>query len=166
MFANLLILSYILVVIIYGIFKRINCFDSFTSGVKEGTITVLNMFSYFLSFVLLVSLIESCGLIQDLEKIFSNLRFSPLILIQMLMRPISSGSSYTLMLEIYEVYGVDSFSGILSTFIHTVSDASIYIIVFYFGAVGIKRYSKVLWIGILINLFGFIISYLIVSWLF
>ncbi|MDD3999700.1 MAG: hypothetical protein PHX62_02240 [Bacilli bacterium] len=166
MSASYLILAYIIIVISYGFFKKINCFEAFTEGVKEGSITVVNMFSYFLGFVFLVTLIENCGLIQDLESLIKNTQFSPLIIIQMLMRPFSSGSSYTIMLQIYEVSGVDSYSGVLSTFIHTVSDASVYIIVFYFGAANIKKYKYALWIGLLINLLGFILSWLIVEYIF
>ncbi|MGI6767617.1 MAG: hypothetical protein ACOX43_00755 [Bacilli bacterium] len=159
MFVNILLVAYILIVIVYGLIKKVNCFEAFTNGIKEGTVTVLNMYSYFLGFVLLVSLIESCGIINDLENLFRNLGFSPLIIIQALMRPFSSGSSYALMLEIYQTEGVDSFSGVLATFIHTVSDASIYIIVFFSAAAGIKKYGRALWIGVLINIIGFVISY-------
>lgn len=159
MFVNILLVAYILIVIVYGLIKKVNCFEAFTNGIKEGTVTVLNMYSFFLGFVLLVSLIESCGIINDLENLFRNLGFSPLIIIQALMRPFSSGSSYALMLEIYQTEGVDSFSGVLATFIHTVSDASIYIIVFFSAAAGIKKYGRALWIGVLINIIGFVISY-------
>lgn len=162
MFINYLLISYILIVICYGLFKRVNCFEAFTAGVKEGTVTVINMYSYFLGFVLLVNLIESCGIIADLKSLFQNLDFTPLVFIQALLRPFSSASSYALMLEIYQTSGVDSFSGILSTCIHTVSDASIFIIVFYCAAAGIKKYTKALWIGVLVNILGFLLSYLFV----
>ena len=142
MFVNILLIAYIIIVIGYGLIKKVNCFEAFTTGVKEGTITVINMFSYFLGFVLLVSLIESCGIVSDFENLFRNIGFSPLVIVQAFLRPFSSGSSYALMIEIYQTAGVDSFSGVLSTFIHTVSDASIYIIVFFSAAAGIKKYGR------------------------
>jgi spore maturation protein B len=165
MLGEYLIIAYFLLVIIYGIIKKTNCLEAFTNGVREGTITILNMFSYLLGFVLLVRLLESCGLIEDLQRHFLPASFSPLIFVQALMRPFSTGSSYALMLEVYQTCGADSFSGVLSTFIHTVSDASVYIIGFFFAAVGIKKYPRALWIGVLLNILGFILAILAVRFL-
>lgn len=164
MLSEYLIIIYFLFVIVYGLLRKTNCLEAFTNGVREGTTTILNMFSYFLGFVLLVKLLESCGVIEDLNKILPD-SISPLIYIQALMRPFSTGSSYTLMLEVYQTIGVDSFSGVLSTFIHTVSDASIYIVGFFFTAVGIKKYPHALWIGVLVNVIGFIMAFLVVKYL-
>ena len=80
----------------------------------------------------------------------------------MLLRPFSGSSSLAMMVEVYEKYGPDSFTGMLTTFIHTITDSTIYITVFYLSAVGIKKYGKVIWIGLLINILGFILSFLIV----
>lgn len=161
MASDYLILGYFLIVLVYAFFKKTNIWDSFTIGIKEGTITVLNMFSYLLGFVFLVAILESCGIFQDLEKIFFlNSSLSPLIFIQTLLRPFSTASSYTIMLEIYSNNGPDSFSGVLSAFIHSLSDASIYIIGFFFTAAGIRKYPHAFWIGFLTNILGFILAFL------
>lgn len=160
--SNYFIIGYIILVIIYGVIKKVNCFNSFTTGVKEGSVTVVNMFTYILGFVFLISLIESCGILEDLETKYLYTELSPILIVQALMRPFSGSSSYTMMLEIYEKYGVDSFAGVLTTFIHTVTDSTIYIIVFYFAAIGIKKYKNVIWMGLILNMLGFILSFLVV----
>jgi spore maturation protein SpmB len=70
------------------------------------------------------------------------------------------------MLDIYEKIGPDSFEGLFSTFIHTISDSSIYIIAFYFGAVEIKKYKNVISFGVILNILGYLLSILIIYFLF
>jgi|CZCB01.1.fsa_nt_gi spore maturation protein B len=156
------IAAFIAFVIIYGLLKKCNCLGSFAGGVKEGATTVVNMYVYILGFVLLIALIENCGIVSDLERFRFSGIVSPIIFVQMLLRPFSGSSSLAMMVEVYEKYGPDSFTGMLTTFIHTITDSTIYITVFYLSAVGIKKYGKVIWIGLLINILGFILSFLIV----
>jgi len=159
------LLGFILVIIIIATIKKTNVFNAFGTGIKEGTTNVINMFSYIFLFILMLSLIESCGIIKDLEKLVLFKGFSPVIIIQILMRPFSGSSSLTMMMNIYETYGPDSFAGLFATFIHTITDSTIYIVSFYFTVVGIKRYSKVISIGLIINIIGFVLSFIIVYYL-
>lgn len=156
--SSYLIIFYIIFVFIYGLINKVNCFDSFTKGVREGTKTVLNMFTYIIGFVFMIKIIFASGVLEFLEQsIFKN-TFSPIMIIQMLVRPFSGSSSYVMMLDIYTNYGVDSFEGLLSTFIHTISDSSIYIIVFYFGVINIKKYNREIIFGIIINILGYLLA--------
>ena len=164
--SSYLIIGYIIIVLIFGIVNKVNCFESFTVGVKEGTKTVLNMFTYILGFVFMVKLIESSGILLFFEETVFKNTFSPIMLVQMLIRPFSGSSSYIVMLDIYASYGPDSFEGLLSTFIHTISDSSMYMIVFYFGAIGIKKYKGVISLGLIINILGYLLSIAIIYLVF
>lgn len=164
--SSYLIIGYIILVLLFGIINKVNCFDSFTIGVKEGTKTVVNMFTFILGFVFMINLIESSGILKFLENTLFKNTFSPIMLIQMLIRPFSGSSSYIMMLDIYEKIGPDSFEGLFSTFIHTISDSSIYIIAFYFGAVEIKKYKNVISFGVILNILGYLLSILIIYFLF
>lgn len=164
--SSYIIIGYIILVLLFGIFNKVNCFESFTVGVKEGTKTVVNMFTFILGFIFMIKLIESSGILIFLEeKVFKN-TFSPIMIVQMIIRPFSGSSSYIMMLDIYSKYGPDSFEGLLSTFIHTISDSSIYIIAFYFGTIEIKKYKDVITYGVVINILGFILSIAIIYFLF
>lgn len=158
--SNYFVIGYIVLVLLYGLIKKVTCFNAFINGVKEGTVTVMNMFSYLLAFVFLLEMITSCGILEDLQTGIFSETFSPILLVQMLMRPFSGSSSSAMMLGIFESSGVDSFEGLVSSFIHTMSDSSVYMIVFYFGAVGIRKYKNVIWLGILLNVIGFLFSIL------
>lgn len=166
MSSTYLIVGYIIFVLMIGIINKVNCFESFTNGVREGTKTVVNMFTYILGFVLMVKLIEASEILIFLEETIFKNTFSPIMFIQMLIRPFSGSSSYIMMLDIYSSYGPDSFEGLLSTFIHTISDSSIYMIVFYFGAIEIKKYKGVITLGVVINLLGYILSIAIIYLVF
>ena len=147
--------TYIFIVLVVAIFKKVRAYDAFIEGVKEGTKTVLNMFSTLLTFVLVVESIKACGVLEDIgEAINTN------ILVQALIRPLSASSSMAIMLETFETYGVDSEISILSTFIHATIDTTFYIIVLYFSSCEIKKYKYSLFLGLIIILITYLLIYL------
>ena len=158
--SSVLLIIIFLVVIIYGSFKKVNCYESFISGIKEGSKSVINMFSFILTFNIAISLLNSSGI---LNYMINNLSFKYFnLVVQAMVRPFSSSSSLTIMLDIYDKYGSDSLIGLLSTFIHSVTDTTFYIISFYFGSIGIKKIGKVILCGSLVNIVGMILSCIII----
>ena len=151
------------IVIIYGVLKKVNVYDSFINGVKEGIVSVINMFSFILTFMIAINLLNSSGIIDYfINKL--NIKFIDL-LIQMIVRPFSSSSSLSIMTSIYEKHGVDSIYGVLSTFIHSVSDTTFYIITFYYGSIGIKPNGKLILSGILVNVIGNVLLIVVIYFL-
>ena len=151
------------IVIIYGVFKKVNVYDSFINGAKEGIVSVINMFSFILTFMIAINLLSSSGIIDYfINKL--NIKFIDL-LIQMIVRPFSSSSSLSIMTSIYEKHGVDSIYGVLSTFIHSVSDTTFYIITFYYGSIGIKPNGKLILSGILVNVIGNVLLIVVIFFL-
>lgn len=151
------------IVIIYGVFKKVNVYDSFINGAKEGIVSVINMFSFILTFMIAINLLNSSGIIDYfINKL--NIKFIDL-LIQMIVRPFSSSSSLSIMTSIYEKHGVDSIYGVLSTFIHSVSDTTFYIITFYYGSIGIKPNGKLILSGILVNIIGNVLLIVVIYFL-
>ena len=65
-----LIIIIFIMVIFYGMFRKIDCYNLFIEGVKEGSKTTINMFSYLLTFTILVSVIYNSGLIDYLCSLF------------------------------------------------------------------------------------------------
>ena len=118
--SSLLILICFLILLVYGLIKKVNCYECFIEGSKEGAIITVNMFSYLLVFTIAVIFLNSSGLIEYISNIF-NYKYV-IIIIQMVIRPLSSSSSLSIMLDTYNLYGVDSKISILSTLINYVSD--------------------------------------------
>ena len=158
--SSYLIIFIFLSIIIIGSINKINCFDSFMVGCKRGITTSVNMFSTLLVFTISLSFLLNCGLIEFLKEKL-NFDYS-LIIIQCLVRPMSSSASLSIMTEIYNNSGVDSFKGLLSSMIHYISDASLYIIPFYCELINFKKYNKILVLGFIINICSYIISFLLI----
>lgn len=160
--SDYLIIIIFVFIILYGYIKKVDLFQSYIDGVKSALSTIFNMFSTLIVFYIALSLLFSSGLLSYLEELL-NFKYSMLI-IQCLVRPISSSSSMSIMLECYTLYGENSFISILSTMIHYVSDASIYIITFYLGLYKINDLYNIIKYGVVINIFSFILSTILV-WL-
>lgn len=153
-----IIAGYIFIVLVIALIKKVKAYDAFLEGVKEGTQTVLNMFSTLLAFVLVVESIKACGILEDIsELINANL------LVQSIIRPLSASSSMAIMLQTYQEFGVDSRISISSTFIHSVIDTSFYIIVLYFSSCNIKNYKYAFSLALIIIFIAYILIYLVIA---
>lgn len=156
----------VLIVIVYGIYKKINVYDSFVSGASEGLLMVKNMFPSLLSMILAVNIFKNSGLIDfvflPLKSILIFLKIPFEILPVALLRPLSGSFGLALLNNIYKTFGPDSYISILSSVIQGSSDTTLYIITLYFGTVGIKKIKNALWIGLLADLFMVIISLILV----
>lgn len=153
--SSYLILFIFLGLLIIGLLKKIDCYDCFIDGAKEGAKITVNMFSYLLVFTIAVTFLNASGLIDYISNIF-NTKYI-VIGIQMLIRPISSSSSLSIMIDSYNLYGVDSKISIFSTLINYVSDSTLYIIPFYCGLYKIINYNKVIVLGLIVNMFSYLI---------
>ena len=162
--SNLIFLFIFIVVIFIGYIKKVDCYKVFMAGAKEGATNTINMFSTLLTFTIAVTLLISSGVL-DFIKEKLNFEYG-IILIQSIVRPLSSSSSLSILIDIYEKEGVDSLNAILSTMIHYTSDASLYIIPFYLGMFSIKENNKLIILGVIVNIFSYIISIIIVLILF
>ena len=154
----IVIVVYVMFIIIYGSFKKINCYDSFKNGVFDNFKILLEIFPNILALVFAVEVFTESGVLILLNNIMSNLKIPCEIIIQGLLKPISSSSSLIMMLKTFNNYGVDSKLGILSSIIQGCSDTTFYIITLYFSCVKIKDYKYALKAGLLTD----IITYLIV----
>lgn len=151
---------YILITISYSVIKKNNTYLSFTNGVKEGINIVINMFSVLVVFSICITCIENCGIINYLSIKYNNSGIINII-IQMIVRPLSNGSSYALLMSIYDKYGINSFYGFLSTFIHSTCDTLFYIITIYSSYSKVKLGIKPFIYGIITILFCYSLIFIL-----
>jgi len=160
----------IAVIIMNALFKKVNVYDVFIKGAKEGIEISVNIFPYLLAMVIAVNVLIKSNLINDLLKLLKPLFILlkvPIEIIPMaIMRPISGTATLALLNDLYLQYGVDSFIGRVASTIQGSTDTTIYIITLYFGFVGIKKIRHALWVGLLADLIGIVASILVVSLLF
>lgn len=168
--SNLFIPFILIFVISYALFKKVNVYDSFINGVKEGFPLILKMFPSLLAMILAINIFTGSGIVENffsflkpLLELF-NIPFD--ILPIAIMRPISGSFGLALLNDLYTQYGPDSFISALSSVIQGSSDTTIYIITLYFGTVGIKKIRYSLWVGLLADMVAVILSLIIVPLFF
>ncbi len=170
MISSLFIPILVLVVIIYGAYKKVNVYDSFVSGAKEGLPMVSSMFFSLLAMIFGVNIFLKSGVIDyffDFLKpilVFINIPLEVLPIA--IMRPLSGSFGLALLNDMYKVYGPDSFISVLASVIQGSSDTTLYVITLYFGTVGIKKIKYALWAGLLTDLFMVIIALILVPLFF
>lgn len=161
--ARLIIPIITLFVIVYGLIKKVNIYDEFLEGVKEGLDISLNIFPSMFAIIIAVSVFTKSNLLNDLISLINIDIFPKEILPIAIMRPISSSSSLMLLNNILSTYGPDSIAGLISSIITGSTDTTIYIIAMYYSSVKIKKIRHSLLVGLLADLACVIISILIIN---
>lgn len=161
--SNLILPILVLLVILYGIYKKNEIYDNFIEGAKESFDIVLKLFPSLLAMVLAINIFLQSNIIQ----IFKFISFIPNEVVPMIfMRPISGSSSLAILTNIYASLGPDSFAGLLASFIQGSTDTTFYIITLYFGSIGIKKIKYALWAGLFADLISVILSIIVAKYIF
>jgi spore maturation protein SpmA len=145
-FSNVTLLAIPVLFILGGARKKINVFEAFIDGAKEGFQVSIKIIPYLVGLLAAVSLFRTSGALTFLgdgfKWIFSHFnmdtRFTDVLPIAFL-RPLSGSGARALMLDNLKVFGVDSFVGHLSSVLYGSADTTFYIAALYFGAVNIKK---------------------------
>jgi len=148
---------YFIIIIIIGILNKVNIYESFLNGVKNGINTVLKMYPNLFILNLLIQVFITSNFLSLLNKNY--------LIIQMILKPISYSGSLVLMNNIYLKYSINSKVSILSSFIQFSSDTTLFIISAYLVGIFNINKSRIIKLGLLINLIGFIYS-IIFTYLF
>ena len=145
-FSNLLYVLIPVIFILGGLRKKINVFDAFIEGAKEGFEISVKIIPYLVGLLVAVSLFRTSGALTYLgdgfQWIFGHFnmdtRFVNVLPIAFL-RPLSGSGARALMLDNMKIYGPDSFLGHMSSVLYGTADTTFYIVALYFGAVNIKK---------------------------
>ncbi len=145
-FGNGLLLLIIILVILGGIYKRIDIFSSFIDGAKGGFETAVRIIPYLVGMLVAISMLRTSGtfdyIIEGMKSLFASLGTDTRFvdgLPTALVKPFSGGAARGMMVDTMTTYGADSFAGRLSSILQGSSDTTFYVVAVYFGAVGIKN---------------------------
>ncbi len=149
---------FIIVIVFYGVKKRVNVYDAFLEGAKEGLVTTFNIFPAVIAMIFAINIFLDSNFLAFLIKLISPLlgRITmPLEIIPMaLLRPVSGTASLAIMNDIFKNFGPDSFIGRLASVLQGCTDTTIYVIALYFGTVKITKIKHALWGGLFADLVG------------
>lgn len=149
---------YILIILLFGVIKKVNCFDTFLNGAGVGIKNAFNLFPTIIGIVFAVNVFTGSGIIEILSRIINHPTIVPEIFIQAFLRPLSANSSLVLMNDIYTIYGPSSVTGEISSLIQGCSDTTIYVITIYFGSISVKKTYYAVYVGLLTDLITFILA--------
>lgn len=157
----------VLFIIIYGYKKRINIYDSFLNGAKDGLVSTFNIFPSIIAMVFAINIFLKSNFIEFalgfLRPLFILLKVPIEILPMALLRPISGTSTLAIMNSIFRTNGPDSLIGRLASIIQGCTDTTFYVMSLYFGSVKILKTRYALKVGLFADLCGIIASFIIVK---
>ncbi|MGZ5219160.1 MAG: nucleoside recognition domain-containing protein [Chitinophagaceae bacterium] len=148
--SNGIILLIFLLIVLGGVYKKINIFDAFIDGAKGGFETAVRIIPYLVGLLVAISLLRNSGafefVLDGIKNIFIFFGGDTRIVDALptaLLKPLSGSGARAMMIDTLNAHGPDSFAGNLASVFRGSADTTFYIVAVYFGAVAIKntRYS-------------------------
>jgi len=148
--SNGLILLIFILIILGGVYKKIDVFDAFIQGAKGGFDTAIRIIPYLVGMLVAISMLRNSGafdlLINGFKHLFAAMGANTKFvdgLPTAIIKPFSGGGARGMMVDAMKTFGPDSFAGRLSCILQGSSDTTFYVIAVYYGAVAVKdtRYS-------------------------
>ncbi|HXC05034.1 MAG TPA: nucleoside recognition domain-containing protein [Bacteroidia bacterium] len=161
--SSFILLSIMISFIGLGAFRKIDVYNTFIEGAKEGFLTVIKLIPYIVAMLVGVAIFNAAGCMGYLQKgltIVLTYLGCPTDIVPAIptafIRPLSSSGASAITVDIINHGSVDSFAARLSSVIQGSSDTTFYIIALYFGSVGIKKTRYAITFGLLTDLCGFL----------
>lgn len=170
--SNVLLFSIIITFILLGVRKKVNVYEAFIEGAKEGFSIAIKIIPYLVAILVAIGVFRTSGamdyLIDGLSWMFAQAGIDTEFtkaLPTAFMKPLSGSGARGLMVETMKTYGVDSFAGRLACTFQGATDTTFYIIAVYFGSVGIRNTRHAVACGLIADLAG-IIAAIFIAYLF
>ena len=165
LFANMLLFTIMCGFLWSGVRKRINVYDTFIEGAKEGFQTAITIIPYLVAILVGIGVFRASGAMDFLIEgvrmgvaaVGLNTDFVE-ALPTMLMKPLSGSGSRGMMLDAMNTYGADSFVGRLSSIGQGSCDTTFYVVALYYGSVGVRNTRYTVQCALLADLAGAIVA--------
>ncbi len=170
--SSFILMAIIVSFISIAFYKKVNVYDSFIEGAKDGFGVAIKIIPYLVAFLVAIAVFRTSGaltFITDAIAIFFqwlniNTDFIP-ALPTAIMKPLSGSGARGMMLDTMNTYGVDSFAGRLSSIMQGATDTTFYILAVYFGSVNIRNTRYAAGAGIIADVAG-IIAAIFIAYIF
>jgi len=170
--SNLLLFSIPVIFVLGGLWKKINVFEAFIDGAKNGFETTIKIIPYLVGLLVAISVFRACGALDYFNngvrwlvaKCNLDTRFVDALPVAY-MKPLSGSGSKAMMINTMQSFGPNSFAGRLGCIFNGSADTTFYIVALYFGSVGIKKSRYAISAGLIADLAG-IIAAIFVGYLF
>ena len=170
--ANIILFSVIILFIVAGMRAKINVYEAFIEGAKEGFTTAVRIIPYLIAILVAIGVFRASG---GMDVIMDGIAWCANAcsigddfvgaLPTAIMKPLSGSGARGMMIDAMNTYGADSFAGRLACLFQGATDTTFYILAVYFGSVGIRKTRHAVGCGLLADLAG-IIAAVIVGYIF
>ena len=159
--ANIILFAIIIIFILAGVRRKINVYEAFIEGAKDGFATAVRIIPYLVAILVAVGVFRASGAMDMLiDGVSSCVAFFGgdtdfvAALPTAIMKPLSGSGARGLMIDTMTTYGADSFVGRLACLFQGATDTTFYILAVYFGSVGIRKTRHAVTCGLLADLAG------------
>jgi spore maturation protein SpmA len=173
MISNIILFSLVVVFISAAAIKKVNAYDAFIEGAKEGFETAIHIIPYLVAMLVAIGVFRASGaldlLFDGLRSLVVSLGFDDRFIDAMptaLMKPFSGSGARAMMVDTMQAHGADSFAGRLSSIVQGSTETTFYVLAVYFGAVGIKNIRHALGCGLMADAAGIIAAISVAYWFF
>lgn len=170
--SSFILLGIIVAFVLTAAFKKINVYEAFIDGAKDGFKVAVDVIPYLIAILVAVGVFRASGamdfLIDGMAHFFAWIGINTDFvgaLPTAIMKPLSGSGARGLMVDAMQQYGADSFVGRLASTIQGSTDTTFYILAVYFGSVGIKKTRYALTCGLIADLVG-IVAAIIIAYIF
>ena len=170
--SNFLLFSIIILFILLAIRKKVNVYEAFIEGAKEGFSVAVKIIPFLVAILVAIGVFRASGamdfLIEGARHVFAALRVNTDFIEALptaLMKPLSGSGARGMMVDAMDTYGADSFVGRVASTVQGATDTTFYIIAVYFGSVGIKKTRYAVTCGLIADFTG-IIAAILMAYLF
>ncbi|WP_273149015.1 nucleoside recognition domain-containing protein [Methylophaga thiooxydans] len=171
--SNVILFSLVALFISAAAIKKVNAYDAFIEGAKEGFQTAVTIIPYLVAMLVAIGVFRASG---ALELLFDAMRSLVLSLglddrfidamPTALMKPFSGSGARAMMVDTMQAYGADSFAGRLASIVQGSTETTFYVLAVYFGAVGIKNIRHAVSCGLVADFAGIIAAIGVAYWFF
>jgi spore maturation protein SpmB len=170
--ANIILFSVIILFILSGVRSKINVYEAFIEGAKDGFSTAVRIIPYLIAILVAVGVFRASGGMDVImggvawcaEKFGAGTDFVG-ALPTAIMKPLSGSGARGMMIDAMTTYGADSFAGRLACLFQGATDTTFYILAVYFGSVGIRKTRHAVVCGLLADAAG-ILAAIAVAYIF
>ena len=170
--ANIILFSVIILFIASGMLSKINVYDAFIEGAKDGFSTAVRIIPYLIAILVAIGVFRASG---GMDVIMDGVAWCANAvgigddfvgaLPTAIMKPLSGSGARGMMIDAMSTYGADSFAGRLACLFQGSTDTTFYILAVYFGSVGIRKTRHAVTCGLLADLAG-IIAAIVIAYIF
>jgi len=171
--SNIILFSLVMLFIAGAVIKRVNAYEAFIDGAKEGFETAIKIIPYLVAMLVAIGVFRASGALDllagGLRHLVLSLNFDDRFIDAMptaLMKPFSGSGARAMMVDTMQVYGADSFAGRLASIVQGSTETTFYVLAVYFGSVGIKNIRHAAACGIAADIAGVLAAIVIAYWFF